>query len=93
MQREHSNTTKGVITVKSYVFRIELAEEDDGRWSAWIDTLPGCAAWGYTKDEALHAIHDAAEAYVEDMLEAGQDLPKEGVLVVDAPVVTITQGV
>ena len=76
--------------MKSYIFRIELAEEDDGRWSAWIDALPGCAAWGSTREEALAAIHDAAEAYVEDMLEAGEELPQDGVLTVEAPVVTIT---
>ena len=76
--------------MKSYIFPIELTEEDDGRWSAWIDALPGCAAWGYTREEALKAIEDAAEAYVEDMLEAGDTLPHEGVLTVDAPVVTIT---
>ena len=83
-------TTQGVIAVKSYVFRIELAEEEDGRWSAWIEALPGCAAWGYSKDEALEAIQDAAEAYVEDMIEAGEKIPEEGVLTVDAPVVTVT---
>jgi predicted RNase H-like HicB family nuclease len=85
-------TQHEVITVKSYVFPIHLEEEDDGRWSAWIDTLPGCAAWGYTKEEALQAIHDAAQAYVDDMLEAGEALPTEGVVVVDAPVVTVTHG-
>ena len=37
--------------MKSYVFQVELAHEDDGRWSTWIDVLPGCAAWGYTKEE------------------------------------------
>jgi predicted RNase H-like HicB family nuclease len=89
---DHTQTTPEVISVKSYVFPIELAEEDDGRWSAWIATLPGCAAWGYTKEEALKAIQDAAEAYVEDMIEAGEQLPTEGVVVVDAPVVTVTHG-
>jgi predicted RNase H-like HicB family nuclease len=83
-------TQHEVIAVKSYVFPIHLEEEHDGRWSAWIDILPGCAAWGYTKDEALAAIQDAAEAYVEDMIEAGETLPTEGVVVIDAPVVTIT---
>jgi predicted RNase H-like HicB family nuclease len=78
------------MAVKSYVFPVELVEEEDGRWSAGIPILPGCAAWGYTKEEALTAIQEAAEAYVEDMIEAGDALPKKGVLVVDAPVVTVT---
>ena len=76
--------------MKTYIFRIVVDQEEDGRWSAWIDALPGCAAWGYTREEALQAVKDAAEAYVEDMLEAGEDLPKEGVEVVEAPVVTVT---
>jgi predicted RNase H-like HicB family nuclease len=81
-----------VISVKSYVFPVQLAQDQDGRWSVWIETLPGCAAWGYTQEEALAAIQDAAEAYVEDMIEAGETLPTKGVVVIDAPVVTITPG-
>ena len=76
--------------MKSYIFQVELDREEDGRWSAWIEALPGCAAWGYTREEALAAIKDAAEAYVEDMLDAGEELPQEGVSVVEAPVVTVT---
>ena len=76
--------------MKSYVFRVEMEEEEDGRWSAWIEALPGCAAWGYSKQEALQALKDAAEAYLEDMLEAGEELPKDGVNVGEAPVVTVT---
>ena len=56
--------------MKSYVFRVEMQEEEDGRWSAWIEALPGCAAWGNSQQEALQALKDAAEAYLEDMLEA-----------------------
>jgi hypothetical protein len=44
--------------VKTYLFQVELEQEDDGRWSAWIETLPGCAAWGYSKEEALEAIKE-----------------------------------
>jgi len=76
--------------MKTYIFEVELHREEDGRWSAWIEVLPGCAAWGNNREEALGAIKDAAEAYVEDMLDAGEDLPQEGVRVVEAPVVTIT---
>ena len=79
--------------MKSSVFQVELAHEDDGRCSTWIDALPGYAAWGHTKEEALQAIQDAAEAYTEDMLEAGEALPSQGVVLVEAPVVTITYDV
>ena len=54
------------------VYKAQLERDEDGRWSAWIDALPGCAAWGYTQDEALEALQDAAEAYIEDVTEAGE---------------------
>ncbi|MDA2930138.1 type II toxin-antitoxin system HicB family antitoxin [Acidobacteria bacterium AH-259-O06] len=75
--------------MKSYILQTSVQEEDDGRWSAWIEALPGCTAWGYTKEEALKAVEDAAELYLHDMLEAGEELPREGVNVVEAPVVTV----
>ena len=61
--------------MKTYIFRTAVQQEEDGRWSAWIDALPGCAAWGCTGEEALQALQDAAEAYLADMLAAGEELP------------------
>jgi predicted RNase H-like HicB family nuclease len=75
--------------VKSYIFHAAVRQEEDGRWSAWIEALPGCAAWGHTKEEALAALKDATELYVQDMLEAGEELPKEGVEVREAPAVAV----
>jgi predicted RNase H-like HicB family nuclease len=66
-----------VTLVTSYVFSAELAEEDDGRWSAWIEALPGCATWGYSKAEALQNLHDAVEAYLRAVEKVGGKLPKE----------------
>ncbi len=36
--------------MKTYIFRIDIEQEqeEDSRWSAWIEALPGCATWGYT---------------------------------------------
>lgn len=48
--------------MKSYVFRVELVEEEDDRWSAGVPALPGCATWGETKEQALRHLHDALEA-------------------------------
>ena len=74
----------------TYVFRAVLEEEEDGRWSAWIDALPGCAAWGHSREEASRALQDAAEAYVADLVASGDALPKKGVEIIEAPVVTVT---
>lgn len=76
--------------MKTYILRPAIQHEEDGRWSAWIDALPGCAAWGHTREEALQALQDAAEAYLADMLEAGEELPKEGVEVVEEPVLAVS---
>lgn len=75
--------------MKSYIFDAKVQQEGDGRWSAWIEALPGCAAWGYSKEEALEALKDAAELYIQDMIEEGEELPKEGVQVVKSPVVAV----
>lgn len=75
--------------MKTYIFRAELEQGEDGRWSSWINALPGCAAWGYTREEALSALKDAAEAYVEDMIEAGENVPEPGVEVNEALAVTV----
>ena len=57
--------------MKTFILGVELQQESDGRWSVWVPGLPGCASWGHTKEEALHNIKDAAEVYIEDLLEAG----------------------
>lgn len=68
-------------------YRAELEQDDDGRWSAWIDELPGCAAWGYSRDEALEALKDAAIAYIEDMVEAGEAMPGAEDVVIESSAV------
>ncbi|MDW8141678.1 MAG: type II toxin-antitoxin system HicB family antitoxin [Candidatus Bipolaricaulota bacterium] len=54
------------------MFKVELEQDDDGRWSATIPALAGCGAWGYTKEEALQALREAAQAYLEVSLTEGR---------------------
>ena len=75
----------------TYVLTAEIEQDEDGRWSAWIDALPGCAAWGHTCEEALLALHDAADAYIEDMEETDEQVLKRGIEVVDSPLVVVTR--
>ncbi|MGE0682958.1 MAG: type II toxin-antitoxin system HicB family antitoxin [Candidatus Binatia bacterium] len=76
--------------MKTYIFQVETEHEEDGRWSAWIEALPGCAVWGYTKEEALAALHDAAQAYIEVLIEKGQTVPvTPGVETLETPAVAV----
>ena len=80
----------GRAKLKTYVFSVEIEQDEDGRWGAGIPALPGCATWGYTAEEALETLREAAQAYLEDMVEAGDLNPDEGLFVGDAPTVTVT---
>ena len=59
--------------MKTSIVEVELHHEEEDRWSVCIEALPGCAAWGNDREEALGAIKDAAEAYIDDILDAGED--------------------
>ena len=61
----------------TYTFKPSYQVEDDGRWSAWITSLPGCAAWGYTKEEALEALREGAGSFIECMVMNGDSIPND----------------
>ena len=61
--------------MKTYILKAEIEQEEYGRWSAVIPTLPSCATWGHTKEEALSSCREAAQAYVEVLVEEGKELP------------------
>ncbi|HWC31303.1 MAG TPA: type II toxin-antitoxin system HicB family antitoxin [Dehalococcoidia bacterium] len=76
--------------MKSYVFKVEL-EEEDGIWSAVVPALPGCAVDGGSKEEALDAIREAAQAYVDILIEDGRPVPTDdrATTVIEGPAVAI----
>ena len=63
--------------MKTYVFAVDIEQEEDGRWSAVVPDLPGCNAWGYTREDTMHAIRDNAEMYLEVLIEVGDPMPWE----------------
>jgi predicted RNase H-like HicB family nuclease len=62
--------------MKTYVFRVVI-EPDEGRYLAELPALPGCYSWGYTYEEALRNIKEAAELWVETLAEDGESIPQE----------------
>jgi predicted RNase H-like HicB family nuclease len=75
--------------MKTYIFKVEIEQEEDSRWSAVIPALQGCATWGYTKEEALNSLREAARAYIEVLIEESKEIPKE-VETIPAPAVAVT---
>lgn len=68
--------------MKSYIFRVVVEPDrfEDGReaWQASCPALKSCRTWGHTKAEALANIREAIDLYVQDLLEAGEEIPVEG---------------
>ena len=77
--------------LKTYIFPVDLEQEEDGRWSAVVQSLPGCATWGYSKQEALKALQEATQAYVQTLLEQGKQVPSStDIEVIETPAVSVT---
>ena len=61
---------------KTYVFAVDFEQEEDGRWSVDIPAVPVCAAWGFTRKEALENLQDLTQGYFEMLVEFGDPLPE-----------------
>jgi predicted RNase H-like HicB family nuclease len=53
-------------------FEILFDREEDGRWIADIESLPGVLAYGATKEEAQSKVKALALRVVADRIEADQ---------------------
>ena len=53
-------------------FEIAFDREDDGRWIAEIESLPGVLAYGITKEEAQSKVKALALRVVADRIEVDQ---------------------
>jgi predicted RNase H-like HicB family nuclease len=56
-----------------YVVIVEQGESNVG---AYVPDLPGCAAVGETKEEALYLIGEAVDRHLEGLREEGLPIPE-----------------
>jgi len=54
---------------------ITVGREDDGRWWADIESMPGVMAYGGTRDAAISAVRALALRVAADCLEHGEEIP------------------
>lgn len=55
--------------------KIELDREADGRWIAEVVDLPGCLAYGDTREDALARAKALALRVLADRMEHGESVP------------------
>lgn len=53
-------------------FKVEIEQEEDGRWIAEVLDLPGVLAYGQTPEEARAKVQALALRVVADRLEHGE---------------------
>ncbi len=58
-----------------YHFGYTTEEEEDGRWTVFLNVIPWCVTFGDTKEEAVAELHDAAHVVVEYLESTGQSVP------------------
>ena len=66
------------------MLRIEFEREEDGRWIAEIEALPGAMAYGATREEARGKVEALALRTLADRIEHGEQIPEVGDLFVVA---------
>ena len=54
---------------------VEIEQEADGRWLAEVPALPGCLAYGDTRDQALASAVCLAMHVLADRIEHGEATP------------------
>lgn len=56
--------------------RIEIEQEDDGRWIAEVPDLPGVMVYGGTQREAVSKAEALALRVIADRLDHGESVPE-----------------
>ena len=84
-------TGKAQVKIQSYSYRV-VVEEDafpDGTkaYHAYVPALRGCRRWGYTLEEALKNVQEAAEVWIEDALKHDEPIPEEKPK--EGPIITV----
>ena len=61
--------------MKTVDYKVLLEPAPEGGYVVYCPSLPGCYSQGDTVEESLSNIKEAIQLCLEDMREAGEDLP------------------
>jgi predicted RNase H-like HicB family nuclease len=58
------------------IFKVEVEQEEDGRWLAEVLELPGVLAYGQSQDAAVSKVQALALRVIAERLEHGEAGPQ-----------------
>jgi predicted RNase H-like HicB family nuclease len=57
-------------------YKVLVEPQQEGGYTVYVPTLPGCVSQGETVEEAMANIKEAIEVYLESLSERGIALPQ-----------------
>jgi predicted RNase H-like HicB family nuclease len=54
-----------------------LRKEEEGGYTVFVPSLPGCITFGETVDEAIDMAKEAIELYIEELQDRGESIPDD----------------
>lgn len=67
--------------MKEHTYTVVLEKEDEGGYHAFCPALKGCHSQGETLEEAIENIREAVTLYIETLIEDGESIPSEDIVV------------
>lgn len=58
-------------------YRINLRKEEEGGYTVFVPSLPGCITYGENIDEAIDMAKEAIELYIEELQDRGDYIPDD----------------
>lgn len=58
------------------MFKVEIEQEDDGRWIAEVPELPGVLAYGDSREQAVTRAQALSLRVLAERLDHGEDIPQ-----------------
>jgi len=57
-------------------YKVVLEPQEEGGYTVYVPSLPGCVSQGETAEEAVANVKEAIEVYLESLKERGVPLPQ-----------------
>jgi predicted RNase H-like HicB family nuclease len=76
MVPDNGETAMETVTIESIRILVGREEEEDGRWWADIESMPGVMAYGNTREAAIAAVRALGLRVAADCIDHGEEVPQ-----------------